>query len=85
MDNNLFVGTDDGVMVYHLETEVWYEAWRGLEGKQVTCLTHWDHSVLAGTTDGLFSSTDNGEHWNERSQGLTERHIRSVHMLLCVQ
>jgi photosystem II stability/assembly factor-like uncharacterized protein len=78
MDNFLFVGTDDGVRVYQLEAGDLHELRQGLDGKQVTCLTHWNHSVLAGTADGLFSTTDNGEHWNERSQGLTERHIRSV-------
>jgi hypothetical protein len=78
MNDFLYVATDEGVITCERESESWREVQRGLSGQKVTCLTVWNHTVMAGTTDGLFCSTDSGEHWEERSLGLTERHIRAV-------
>jgi photosystem II stability/assembly factor-like uncharacterized protein len=78
MKHFLYAATGTGVLKCTDERDGWQVTRRALEGQQVTSLAAWDHSLLAGTTNGLFCSVDGGEHWEERSQGLSVRHIRSV-------
>ena len=49
---------------------------RSLEDRQVTAVTLQNGTVLAGTTEGIFRSTDGGRSWLPSNSGLTQQHIR---------
>jgi photosystem II stability/assembly factor-like uncharacterized protein len=49
---------------------------RGLEGRRVTSVIAREGVILAGTTEGVFRSDDDGRSWREASAGLSHRHIR---------
>src|SRR5690349_14185506 len=52
------------------------ESSRALAGSDVTCLTADTKSILAGTTKGIFRSTDHGQTWHAANEGLTTPHLR---------
>jgi photosystem II stability/assembly factor-like uncharacterized protein len=80
----MFVGTVKGV--YRLErfspASRWQVAGRWLEGKHVGALLHEPSSgvLFAGAHfgGGLYASADGGETWEERTNGLTNRHVYSL-------
>lgn len=72
----LYLATQDGVVVINGEGDKWQVVRQGLNGRFVTSLIAREGVILAGTTDGIFCSEDNGRSWQEKSIGLTHRHIR---------
>lgn len=71
----LYLATGHGVSVASNEGD-WRIIRSTLEGQQVNCISAWKGIALAGTTDGIFRSSDEGETWREASQGLQVRRIR---------
>ena len=71
----LHLATDNGLAICKREHE-WSLVRRGLEGRRVTSVIAREGVILAGTTDGVFRSDDDGRKWREASAGLSHRHIR---------
>jgi photosystem II stability/assembly factor-like uncharacterized protein len=76
MNDFLFVGTKEGVVVARREADAWREMSRTLTSREVTSLSVQGGVVLAGTTEGIFRSDDMGRGWQMASEGLTDPHIR---------
>jgi photosystem II stability/assembly factor-like uncharacterized protein len=71
----LYLATDNGLAMCEREHE-WSLIRRGLEGRRVTSVIAREGVILAGTTEGVFRSDDDGRSWREASAGLSHRHIR---------
>lgn len=73
---NLYLATQNGVWLAQSSAGSWQLEPRGLNGRNVTSIIAREGVILAGTTDGIFRSDDEGASWYEQSNGLTERHVR---------
>jgi photosystem II stability/assembly factor-like uncharacterized protein len=71
----IYLGTDNGIAICEKVTD-WRILLRGLEGQRVTSMATSDEVILAGTTNGIFCSEDEGKNWVETSTGLNQRHVR---------
>ena len=76
MNELLFLATENGVVTAERAGEGWHAIAHSLVGKQVTSLIAREQVVLAGTTDGVFRSDDDGQTWQVASSGLTNSHVR---------
>ncbi len=65
----IYLATENGLVICERKGE-WHEVRRGLAGKRVTSVIAREGVILAGTTDGIFRSDDDGENWREASDGL---------------
>lgn len=72
----LVLATDRGLYLAKREDGTWRPQSRHLESHAFTCVLEEEGLVLAGTTNGLYRSTDRGTTWQEASAGLTVRHVR---------
>jgi photosystem II stability/assembly factor-like uncharacterized protein len=72
----LHLATSNGLVIVERNKDEWREQTRGLTGSNVTCLTASNAAILAGTTGGIFRSTDHGQTWNAANVGLTTPHLR---------
>ena len=73
MNRALYLATKTGVVVVDGNGEVR----RGLNGRFITSIIAREGVILAGTRDGIFMLEEgNGRCWTERSNGLTQRHVR---------
>lgn len=72
----LFLATENGVLLAQPSGDAWTTEPRGLDGRTVTSIMAREGVILAGTTDGIFRSDDAGANWYEQSHGLTQRHVR---------
>ncbi|HEY3343749.1 MAG TPA: hypothetical protein VGJ97_02410 [Anaerolineaceae bacterium] len=71
----IVLATNNGVVIGD-RADTWHILRSGLEGKQVTSVIAREGVILAGTTDGIFRSDDEGSSWVEGNAGLTHRHVR---------
>ena len=71
----IYLATENGLVVCEQKGE-WREVRRRLKGRRVTSVIAREGVILAGTTDGIFRSNDDGENWREASAGLGNRHVR---------
>ena len=71
----IYLATENGLLACEIEHE-WHVVQHALKGQQVTSVTARPGVILAGTTDGILRSNDQGLTWHEASQGLSHRHIR---------
>lgn len=71
----IYLATENGLIVCEPDGE-WREVRRGLIGKRITSVIAREGVILAGTTDGIYRTDDDGENWRETSAGLTHRHVR---------
>jgi hypothetical protein len=78
MNDFLYIATKSGIAVCDLIEGEWRQIRRDLDNIHVTSLALWNHTILAGTRDGIYCSNDSGKHWEERSYGLSVRHVRAV-------
>ena len=76
MTHSLLVATTQGFTVAERNGQDWRVVERSLMDKQVTSVIAREGVILAGTTDGIYRSSDLGQTWTEASQGLDVRHIR---------
>jgi hypothetical protein len=71
----IYLATDNGLAICERDNG-WRIVRRGLEGQRVISVIAREGVILAGTTDGVFRSADEGLTWGEASAGLSQRHIR---------
>jgi photosystem II stability/assembly factor-like uncharacterized protein len=74
--NRLFLATEKGIVICERQENDWHEVLHGLKDQRVTSVIAREGVILAGTEDGIFRSDDEGQTWEEASDGLFERHIR---------
>ncbi len=74
--SKLILVTEDGIVVFERKVDGWGESWRELADHEVTCVTAHTGVILAGTTEGIFRSQDEGQSWYEANHGLTTQHVR---------
>lgn len=72
----LILATTRGVVVCRRPGGGWMPSHTGLSGKNVTSIIAREGVILAGTTEGVFRSTDLGQSWEEASHGLDVKHVR---------
>jgi len=71
----IYLATDNGLALCEGD-DGWHIVRRELEGQRVTSVTSHEGLILAGTTDGIYRSVDEGRTWVEASAGLSQRHVR---------
>ena len=71
----LYLATENGLLACEQDKE-WRVVHHTLTGQQVTSVIAREGVILAGTTDGVFRSDDEGHTWGEASAGLSHRHVR---------
>lgn len=74
--NKLILATEQGIVICERDDNGWHESLRGLKDQPVTSVSARDSAILAGTENGIFRSTDDGQTWEETGNGLTAPHIR---------
>jgi photosystem II stability/assembly factor-like uncharacterized protein len=72
----LFIATKKGVTIAQRKNGQWQATGQTLDGHNVNSIIAREGVILAGTTDGIFRSGDNGRTWREASKGLTHRYVR---------
>jgi photosystem II stability/assembly factor-like uncharacterized protein len=72
----LFTASDFGIYVHERRAAGWTQVRGGLDGRHVTSVTARSGSVLAGTREGVYRSSDLGQSWWPSSSGLGVRHVR---------
>lgn len=76
--NQIILATEQGIAIFQRHQMDWQELTRGLSDQNVTSVTVHNEIILAGTEDGIFRSTDAGKSWDEKTGGLTVRHVRWI-------
>ena len=71
----IYLATENGLFVCKRDKE-WAVLQHTLNGQQVTSVIAREGVILAGTTDGVFRSDDEGQTWQEANAGLSHRHVR---------
>ncbi|MBI3195787.1 MAG: hypothetical protein HYZ34_15170 [Ignavibacteriae bacterium] len=65
-----------------LLTDVGYSQWEsanGPNGGSISCFAFADSNLYAGTYgNGVFRSTDKGEHWRQINSGISNRRVSSI-------
>lgn len=74
--NKLLLATEKGVLICEYKDNDWHEVSGRLADLHVTSVIAREGLVLAGTQNGIFRSSDEGQTWKESSNGLTTRHVR---------
>lgn len=72
----LYIATKSGLVVAQADQHNWRKTGETLGGRFVTSVLAREGMILAGTTDGIFSSADQSLTWSDASNGLTIRHVR---------
>ncbi len=76
MNTTLYLATHEGLVVAEQQAGNWQIVRQGLNGRSVTSVITREGVILAGTTQGIFCSQDNGRTWAETDHGLTIPHVR---------
>lgn len=76
MSSTIFVATNHGLFTCRRDSGEWQVVGAGLEENDVTSVIAREGVILAGSTDGVFRSDDDGHTWNGASEGLGVRHVR---------
>ncbi len=80
--DNIFAGTDAGVIRSTNNGISWTEVSAGLTNTDIRSFAVSNTNLFAGTAGGgVFRSTDNGTSWTAASTGLTNTEIRSLAVL----
>jgi hypothetical protein len=74
--NKLILASEHGLLICERNGKDWHESARTLTDQYVTSVIARDGVILAGTKNGIFRSSDDGQNWAETSNGLTARHVR---------
>jgi photosystem II stability/assembly factor-like uncharacterized protein len=74
--DQIFLATSNGVHGFECTRDTWRETTHGLTDHHVTSVIAREGVILAGTTEGIYCSDDNGQSWQAANTGLTVRHIR---------
>lgn len=76
MARQIYLATGNGLIVAERRPESWHIVRHALPGTVITSGIACEGLVLAGTTDGMLRSDDDGETWREANKGLTTPHVR---------
>jgi hypothetical protein len=76
MNTKMIAATIEGVRIFTKEAASWQVLSHNLPGYQVTCLTAHEKTITAGTTRGIYQSSDLGRTWREANDGLDQPHVR---------
>jgi photosystem II stability/assembly factor-like uncharacterized protein len=74
--NTLYLGTETGLVIARRGNNTWQVLDRVLQDHHLTSVIAREGVILAGTTEGIQRSDDNGQHWRIVNDGLTTPHIR---------
>ncbi len=86
--NRLLVGTVEGVFSFHKKNGTWEKHDTWLPGKHISALIFEPvtQTLFAGTYAGeIFASSDLGQSWQARSEGLEGVADREIYSLACQQ
>jgi photosystem II stability/assembly factor-like uncharacterized protein len=75
---DLYLGTDDGLVVFEGQQEEWHPRHVRLQGHCITALAASGLRAWAGTSDGLWRSFDAGATWSAANTGLSARRLRAL-------
>ncbi len=76
MSELLVAATNQGIVIAGRERGVWQVQSQSLQSQRVNALSVQKETVLAGTRQGIYRSSDMGKTWQPASEGLTEPHVR---------
>jgi photosystem II stability/assembly factor-like uncharacterized protein len=76
MITHLYIASESGVFVAAHADGNWRAVGHALPEKHMTAITVTDRIILAGSTEGVWRSSDNGRTWSEANEGLGSRHVR---------
>ena len=71
----LYLATENGLLACEQDKE-WRVVRHVLRDQLVTSVIAREGVILAGTTNGVFRSDDEGHTWDDASAGLSHRHVR---------
>ena len=74
--NKLILATEQGIVICDRDGDHWKESLRELKEYSVTSVIAREGVILAGTEAGIFRSENEGQTWEEASNGLTTQHVR---------
>ena len=76
MATYLYIATAIGLFIATPTDGNWNIVRHTLTEKSFTSITVSDGIILAGSTEGIWHSSDNGKSWNEANKNLAIRHVR---------
>ena len=76
MVNRLYLASNAGLVIALRENETWRAAARVLQDQHITSIIAREGVILAGTTEGIWRSDDDGQHWRTVNYGVTSPHVR---------
>jgi len=76
MATYLYIATAIGLFIATQTDGKWNIIRHTLTEKSLTSIAASAGAILAGTTDGIWRSSDNGNSWQEANTGLAIRHVR---------
>ncbi len=74
----LYIATAIGVFIVTQTNGDWEIVRHALKEKAITSIAASEGVIIAGTTDGLWRSSDNGKSWHESNNRLAIRHVRWI-------
>lgn len=72
----LLLATQQGLLVAEMVEDDGQIREGFLDTKNITSVIAREGAILAGSTDGIFASTNGGKSWHESNAGLDLRHVR---------
>ena len=78
MATYLYIATAIGLFIATQTNGDWEIIRHTLKGKALTSIAVSEGAIIAGTTDGIWRSSDNGKSWNESNGRLSIRHVRWI-------
>ena len=79
--NQLFVGTQDGIVLFELGASGWEESQRALRGQHISAIVFekTTGTMFAGAFFGsVYASTDGGKSWERRDNGIAYHDVYSL-------
>ena len=74
----LYIATAIGLFIVTQTDGNWEIVKHTLKEKNLTSIAVSEGVIIAGTTDGIWRSSDNGKSWNESNGRLSIRHVRWI-------
>ena len=74
----IYIATAIGLFIATQTNGDWKIVSHSLTEKALTSIAVSGGVILAGTTNGIWRSSDNGKSWNESNDRLSIRHVRWI-------